>query len=282
MTTISAKTVSELRERTGAALMDCKRALEATAGDLEAAIDHLRKSGLKSAEKRAGRSTAEGRVQAQYAADGKSGAMVALTSETDFVARSDDFKALLSKLVKLAFDKRLNSPEALLEQKLDGTSVQEAIKLLSGKLGENVQIPKVAYFENKAGTVGGYIHHNDKIAALVSVTTDAPADKSAELVKNLGMHVTFARPIALVREQVPADAIEREKAVHADSDEVKSKPADKRDMIVKGKLEKYFATVALVEQPWFKDDKLSVKKVVESTLGPKSKVEGFALFSIGG
>lgn len=279
--TITAKMVQELRERTGAALMDCKRALESSAGDLEAAIDNLRKAGLKSADKRAGRSTAEGRVQASFAPDGRSGAMVALTSETDFVARTEDFKALLTKLTRMALDLKLSSPDALLSQKLDGAPAQEAIKGLSGKLGENVQVPKVAYFECAAGQVGGYVHHNDKIAALVAVESDAPAAKQQAFLKDLGMHVTFARPQALVREQIPAEAIEREKAVIADSEEVKAKPEDKRERIVAGKLEKFYSSLALVEQPWFKDDKLSVAKVLAAELGPKARIQGFALFVVG-
>ena len=278
---ITAKMVQELRERTGAALMDCKRALESSAGDLEAAIDNLRKAGLKSADKRAGRSTAEGRVQAVFARDGKAGAMVALTSETDFVARTEDFKALLTKLTQVAFDAKLTSPEALLEQKVDGSLAQEAIKALSGKLGENVQVPKVAYFANAKGQVGGYVHHNDKVAALVSVTSSAPAEKVQAFLKDLGMHVTFARPQALVREEIPPEAVEREKAVIAESDEVKSKPEDKRERIVTGKLEKFYAGLALLEQPWFKDDKQSVSKVLAAELGKDARIAGFALFVVG-
>jgi elongation factor Ts len=278
---ITAKMVQELRERTGAALMDCKRALESSAGDLEAAIDNLRKSGLKSADKRAGRSTAEGRVQATFAPDGRSGAMVALTSETDFVARTEDFKALLTKLTRVAFDKKLSSPEALVEVKLDGAPAQEAIKSLSGKLGENVQVPKVAFFEAPRGQVGGYVHHNDKVAALVAVESDAPAAKLQAFLKDLGMHVTFARPQALVREEIPAEAIEREKAVLADSEDVKAKPEDKRERILAGKLEKFYAGLALLEQPWFKDDKQTVAKVLAAELGPKARIQGFALFVVG-
>lgn len=278
---ITAKMVQELRERTGAALMDCKRALESSAGDLEAAIDNLRKAGLKSADKRAGRSTAEGRVQACFAADGRSGAMVALTSETDFVARTEDFKVLLTKLAQLAFEKKLGSPEALLEQKLEGASAQEAIKSLSGKLGENVQVPKIAYLEVAKGQVGGYVHHNDKVAALVAIESDAPAAKLQAFLKDLGMHVTFARPQALVREEIPADAVERERAVLADSEDVKSKPEDKRERILAGKLEKFYAGLALLEQPWFKDDKQSVAKVLAAELGPTARIRGFSLFSVG-
>jgi elongation factor Ts len=278
---ITAKMVQELRERTGAALMDCKRALESSAGDLEAAIDNLRKAGLKSADKRAGRSTAEGRVQACFAPDGRSGAMVALTSETDFVARTEDFKLLLGKLARVAFEKKLASPEALLEQQLEGASVQDAIKGLSGKLGENVQVPKVAFLETAKGQVGGYVHHNDKIAALVAVDSDAPAARLQGFLKDLGMHVTFARPQALVREEIPAEAVEREKAVLADSEDVKSKPEDKRERILAGKLEKFYASLALLEQPWFKDDKLTVAKVLAAELGPTARIRGFALFVVG-
>jgi elongation factor Ts len=207
--------------------------------------------------------------------------MVALTSETDFVARTEDFKSLLGRLAKVAFDRKLNSPEALLEQKLDGTLAQEAIKGLSGKLGENVQVPKVAYFENPKGQVGGYVHHNDKVAALVSVESSAPAGKLQAFLKDLGMHVTFARPQALVREDIPAQLVERERAVVADSEDVKSKPEDKRERIVSGKLEKFYAGLALLEQPWFKDDKQSVAKVLAAELGQDARIAGFALFVVG-
>jgi elongation factor Ts len=182
----------------------------------------------------------------------------------------------------VAFERKLTSPEALLEQKLDGgTLAQEAIKGLSGKLGENVQVPKVAFLEAPKGQVGGYVHHNDKIAALVAVDSDAPAAKLQTFLKDLGMHVTFARPQALVREEIPADAVEREKAVLADSEDVKSKPEDKRERILAGKLEKFYAGLALLEQPWFKDDKLSVAKVLAAELGPTARIRGFALFVVG-
>jgi len=279
---ITAKMVQELRARTGAALMECKRALESSAGDVEAAIDGLRKAGLKSADKRAGRSTAEGRVGAQFAPDGHSGVMLALTSETDFVARTEDFKSLLAKLTQAAFDAKLSTPEALLEQSIDGAAAQEAIKALSGKLGENVQVPQVAFLSNPGGYVGGYVHHNDKVAGLVSVSSKAAPEKVQAFLKDLGMHVTFARPQALQRSEIAPEAVEREKAVIADSEDVKSKPADKHERIITGKLEKFFAGLALVEQPWFKDDKQTVTKVLASELGADATIEGFALFVVGG
>jgi elongation factor Ts len=278
---ITAKTVSELRERTGAALMDCKRALEATGGDMEAAVDHLRKTGLKSAEKRAGRSTAEGRVAVLVARDGRSGAIVALTSETDFVARTDDFKSLLGELVALAHTSQVRTPDELLARPLRGGTAGDAVKQLSGKLGENVQVPQVAAFTNARGFVGGYVHHNDRTGALASVTCDAPAEKASAFLKELGMHIAFARPQALTREAIAPEVVARERAVHAESEEVLSKPAERRDKIVAGKLEKFFTTVALLEQPWYRDDKLDVRKALAAALGPGARIEGFALVQVG-
>ncbi|MCC7015173.1 MAG: translation elongation factor Ts [Planctomycetes bacterium] len=279
--TISASDVSKLRERTGAGLMECKRALEACNGDLEAAVDFLRKSGLKNADKRAGRKAGAGRVASHVAADGKRGAMVLMTSETDFVPPTDDFKALLGKLAQLAFEKRVGSAGALLEQPLDGGTALDAVKRLTAKCGENVEVPLVCYFENAKGVVGGYIHHDNKTAGFASVTTDKSGEKVADFLKNLGMHITFAKPIALSREQIPAEAVEREKAVYRESEEVLSKPEDKREKIVQGKLEKFFGGIALIEQPWFKDDKSSVKKMLAQELGADAKIEAFALFQVG-
>jgi len=279
--TISAKTVGELRDRTGAAMMDCKRALEEAQGDIEAALDLLRKKGLKNADKRLGRKAGAGRVQFQIAADGRCGAAVLMTSETDFVPPTDDFTRVLGKLTHLAFERRIGSPSALLEQALDGTTVAESVKALTGKCGENIEVPQVAFFESPKGFVGGYIHHDNKTAGFACVATDAAPEKARAFLKDLGMHITFARPQALQREQIPAELIEREKAVYRDSEEVRGKPEDKREMIVKGKLEKFYGTIALNEQPWFKDDTTTVKKVLADALGANAKIEGFALFVVG-
>ena len=282
---INAKMVAELRERTGAAMMDCKRALESTDGDMELAIDHLRKSGLKSAEKRAGRSTAEGRVLAHLADDGHVGAMVALTSETDFVARTGDFGDLLRRLARHVAEHEAASPEALLEQRLEGGSdtVGEVLKQLSGKLGENMQVPKIARFENRAGRVGAYVHHNDKIGALLSVTAPAASPEDvAAFVKSLGMHVAANRPLALRRDDVPTELAERERQVYAQSEEVLKKPEDKRERIVGGMMEKFFSGAALLEQPWVLDPDTSVEKALQKALGKDARVEAFALFVVGG
>jgi elongation factor Ts len=278
---IDSKLVGKLREMSGAPLMDCKRALQEANGDFEAAFDILRKKGLKAAEKRAGRKAGAGRTAVKVSADQRSGAVVLMTSETDFVPPTDDFRGLLDKLAAVAFDRKVATVDALLAQPLDGADVAEALKALTGKCGENVELAQVAYFDNPKGYVGGYVHHDNKTAGFCSVTTDAPKDKALEFLKQLGMHVTFAKPQALSREQIGADAIERERGVYRDSEDVKSKPEDRREKIVQGKLEKYFSTVALLEQPWFKDDKQTVAKVLAAELGAGARIEAFALFQIG-
>jgi len=279
--TIDSKQVGKLRDMTGAPLMDCKRALQEANGDMEAAIDLLRKKGLKNADKRAGRQAGAGRVDAVYSADAKRGAMVLMTSETDFVPPTDDFKALLRRLTQLAFDKRVNSAGALVEQQSEGVPVTELLKALTGKCGENIEAPKCAYFEVAQGGVGGYTHHDLKTAGFAAVATNADSAKVQEFLKELGMHIVFSRPQALDRSQIAPEAIERERAVYAESDEVLSKPEERREKIVQGKLEKFYGSIALLEQPWFKDDKSTVQKKLAEALGADAKIQAFALFAVG-
>lgn len=281
---ITSQMVRELRERSGAALMECKKALTATDGDVEAAFDHLRKAGLKSADKRAGRSTAEGRVMARIADDGRSGVLVALTCETDFVAKTDDFTNLLGELCTHVEKHRPDTPESMLEQTLEGSTVTvgEAIKQVIGKLGENMEIGHASSFDNEGGKVGSYVHFNDKIGCLVSVTSSAGDDKLGEFVKQLGMHIAATRPTALTRDEVPAEAVEREKAVYRESDELKGKPADRVEKIIEGKLGKFFAGSVLLEQAWVHEPKQSVEKALKQALGDDAKIERFALAAVGG
>jgi elongation factor Ts len=270
--------VSELRERTGAPLMDCKRALEATGGDLEGAIDNLRKAGLKSAEKRAGRSTAEGRVRAWIAPDAHTGAIVALTSETDFVAKTEDFVALAEKLAQHVAERAPGNVDELLGQELAGGGpVGETIKAMSGKMGENMQVAALARFHNQAGYVGAYVHHDQKQGALISISSSRPAQEVGAFLRTLAMHVVARKPIALRREEIPAEVVERERKVYLESEDVLAKPEDKRGFIVDGKLQKFFAGSALLEQPWVVDDKISVQKALEAALGKDASIEAFSL-----
>ena len=277
---ITAAMVRELREKTGAAMMDCKKALEASNGDLEAAVDHLRKAGLKTAEKKASRSMGEGRVHAEIAADGRSGALVAVTCETDFVARTEDFGAMLAALGAHVLEHAPENVDELMGQSWKaGGTVADGIKEVIGKLGENISVGDVSRVTADGGYVGAYVHHDDKQGAMAAIKTDADAEKAQALIKSLCQHVVVFSPPHLTREDVPADTIEREKAIYRE--EVQGKPEEIQDKIINGKLEKYYAGVALVEQPWMLDDKVSVQKAVEAELGAGSVITAFVRFRIG-
>ena len=279
--TITSEMVRDLRERTGAGLMECKRALEASKGDLEAAVDHLRKQGLKTAEKKAERETGEGRVRVHVGPKSRVGSIVALSCETDFVAKTADFESLLAELASHVAEKNPPSAEALLEQPFRGgkATVGETLKLLVGKIGENMRIARVARLENMKGRVGGYTHHDGRKGALVSVTTEAEEAVAAEVLKELAMHVVVFNPTAARREEVPADQVERERAIYLE--EVKSKPPEIQEKIVAGKLDKFHADAVLPEQKWMKDDSKTVQEIVEERLGTGSRIERFVRFQIG-
>lgn len=278
---ITSGMVRDLRERTGAGLMECKRALEASSGDFEAAVDHLRKQGLKSAEKKAQREMGEGRVAAFVGPKARVGALVAVTCETDFMAATDDFKGLIAELARHVAEHAPKDVEALVGQKWakTGSSVGEAIKLLIGKLGENIQVARIARFENPHGRIGAYVHHTQKVGVLVDVSSEAAEDKAAETLKELAMHAAVFKPTAASRAEVDPSDVERERAIYLE--EVKSKPAEMQDKIVAGKIEKFYADIVLPEQKWFKDDTKTVQKVLEETLGKGTRVRSFARFQIG-
>jgi elongation factor Ts len=278
---ISASDVMKLRDQTGAGMMDCKKALEATSGDFEAAVDHLRKQGLKSADKMAGRATGEGRVYVTLAPDGRSGAIVAVECETDFVARTSDFESLLADLCAHVLEHRPGSAEEMLEQPWSkgGGTVSEAVRVAVGKLGENLRLAGARFLENPGGRVGSYVHHNQKIGVLASVDTSRSSEEASELLKELCMHIAVNNPIGRVREDVDQALLAREREIYRE--EAKDKPADMQEKIVEGKVRRFYAEKVLVEQPWVKDDKLSVAQAVQARLGKDAAVAAFARFAIG-
>jgi len=275
---ITAAMVRELREKSGAGMMDCKKALTESGGDLEAAFDFLRKQGLKSAEKKASREMGEGRVFAKVADDGHSGALVAVSCETDFVAKTPDFEGFLERLTGHVLEHRPASVDELLGQSWGGGDVGGALKELVGKLGENISVVRVACYENAEGRVGAYIHHNDRVGVLVSVDTDKAAGEADETIKSLCLHVAAIKPEYLTREDVPAEVIEREKDIYRES--VKDKPENIQDKILTGKLDKFFSERVLHEQPWVMDDKLTVRKAVAQALGDGANVRAFSRFEV--
>lgn len=278
--------VRELREKSGAAMMDCKKALEASGGDMDAAFDHLRKAGLKTAAKKAGRETSEGRVQAAVSEDGRTGGMVSVACETDFVANTPDFSAMMDEYAGVARDNDLPTNGDAVEHfgtlgTSDGSAVAEHLKQVIGKLGENIQLAGAAHMTNSGGYVGTYIHHNSKVGVLASVTTGADRSKAEEVLKKLAQHVAAFRPPYLNREDVPAEDVERERQVHRESDELSKKPEEIREKIIDGKLNKFFSEQCLNEQGWIVDDKTAVAKAIAAELGSDAKIEAFELFVIG-
>lgn len=281
MGNITASMVRELREETGAAMMDCKKALEATSGDVAAAKDHLRKQGLKTAAKKASRETSEGRVFAHISADNKTGALVSVACETDFVARTPDFEQMLESLTAHIAEHKPGTPEELMGQAWGGdeATVEEYIQQVIGKLGENIRPLSLGALSVENGRVDSYIHHNDKLGVLVAVNTTADADKVAAFTKDLGLHIAFHKPLCMTRDEVPAEQVERERAIHRET--VKDKPAEMQDKIIDGKMGKFYSELVLPEQPWVKDDKRSVAKVMAEMLGADASLVGFLCFNIG-
>jgi elongation factor Ts len=208
------------------------------------------------------------------------GSLVALTCETDFVARTADCGKLLSDATVLVAEKNPADPEALAALPLKGgTSVGESLKLMVGKIGENLRIARIARLENMKGRIGSYVHHDGKKAALVSVTTDVDEDKVGEALKELCQHIVVYDPMSARRDQIPASSVQREREIYLE--EVKSKPPEMQEKILAGKLEKYYAEKVLPEQKWMKDETKTVQKILEEKLGKGARIEAFARIQIG-
>jgi elongation factor Ts len=265
MAEISAKLVKELRDRTGAPMMDCKRALQETNGDMEAAIRLLREKGVAGAEKRAGNETPEGKVGYRLADDGKRGTMVAVGCETDFVANNDEFLGFAKKVLEAV---EANGPGA--EKELEEERAQ-----LAGKLGENIVVTGTVRFEavNEA-TISAYAHPpQNKIGVMLQLRGG-----SDELGRKVAMHIAAMRPFWIGREDVPDEEVERERQIFSSTDEVQSKPEQAREKIVDGMLNKrFFGANVLLDQEWIHD---SGKKVADALADENAEVLEFERFEL--
>lgn len=285
--TITAKDVQELRQRTGAGMMDCKKALEESGGDVDAAVESLRKRGIAKAEKRADRSTSEGLIGAEVR--GAVGVLVELNCETDFVARNDDFGAVLTALVEQMFASGANDTASFLASTRNGQSVDEYVKLTAGKTGEAVQVRRVARVDAGAtGYVGVYRHHNGKLAALVSVTAStadvAGNPATAEVAKFVAEHVAAAAPLAVDRTGVPADKLESERRIAEEQARQTGKPEAMIEKIASGKIEAYLKDVTLLPQPWVRDGAKTIGDLVTEhgkAAGGELTVASFVRFQLG-
>lgn len=263
---ITASMVKELRERTALPMMECKKALTEADGDIEKAIEDLRKaSGLKAAKK-AGRTAADGVVAAKIAEDGSYGVLVEVNSETDFVAREENFQTFVAKVVDRAFADRQQDVAALMEGELEN-----AREALVQKIGENIGVRRVQLVE--APVVGAYVHSNSRIAAVVALSAG-----DGELAKDVAMHVTAVNPQVNKPEDMPADVLDKEKEIIKAQPDMEGKPAEIVEKMMGGRIKKFLKENSLVEQPFVKNPDLTVGKLVKEA---GAEVVSFARFEVG-
>ena len=281
MAEISAALVKELREKTGAGMMDCKKALNETAGDVEGAVDWLRKKGLAAAAKKAGRVAAEGLVA--VATEGTSGAVVEINAETDFVARNDQFQGFVAKAGQLALAKGDDVAE------LKAAGLEAELTALIATIGENMNLRRAKKLTVKDGIVAGYVHSAvapglGKIGVLVALESTGDKAKLAEVGKQVAMHIAAANPLFLNIDSVDGAALEREKAVLTEQAAASGKPAEVVEKMVVGRVRKYYEEVVLLEQVFVMDGETKISKVIENAAkdaGAPIALTGFARFALG-
>ena len=270
---VTAAQVKELRERTGAGMMECKKALSHSGGDMERAIEELRKSGRAKADKRAGRVAAEGVVLIQTAADGRQVMMVEVNSETDFVARDGNFLTFARQVAETALAAGVNKVDALaaLSVKNSHQSLEEIRQALVAKVGENVQVRRLVHNQS-VNAIGTYVH-GDRIGVVVELDSD-----NKELAKDIAMHIAASRPLVIAPEAVPADVVQKEKEIYLAQAATSGKPPEIVEKMVQGRLKKYLDEVSLIGQPFVKDPNMTVGALLNKH---RAKVVAFTRFEVG-
>lgn len=255
--TITAAMVKELRDRTASGMMECKKALVETQGDIEAAIEWMRKNGLVKAAKKAGRITAEGQVIVKASADGQSAVVLEVNSETDFVAKGDDFINFANGVADLILDKNPADLEALQALPMNGDESVETVRQnLVAKIGENIQLRRFTRF-GTAGVIGAY-RHGERIGVLVETTGGETG-----LAKDIAMHIAASRPVCVNETEVPAELIEKEREIFTAQAAESGKPAEIIAKMVEGRIKKFLAEVTLVGQPFVKDPDTTVAALLK-------------------
>ena len=284
MANITASMVADLRAKTGAGMMDCKKALAETDGNMEQAIDLLRTKGLAAAAKKAGRVAAEGLVA--VAGQGSCCAVVEVNSETDFVAKNEAFQAFVNGVAQVVLEQAPADLAALqtLPFPATGRTVGEEQTHQVATIGENISVRRFARLELAAGTVASYVHGAGKIGVLVALASDRGSEQVAGLARQLAMHVAAANPQYLQRSEVPADVLEREKEIYRIKARESGKPENIIEKIIEGQVNKFFGEICLLEQAYVIDPDQKVAKVVEAIgkeLGAKVELTGFVRFQLG-
>jgi len=288
MATITAQHVKELREQTGAGMMDCKAALNETKGEMEAAVDWLRAKGLAKAAKKAGRVAADGLIGVALA--GTAGAVAEVNSETDFVARNEVFQSTVREITKLALEADGQAEKlAALDMPGKGKSVADHLQELVGKIGENMTLRRAAMLSVTDGVVASYMHNSvapdlGKIGVLVALESTGDKAKLMEIGRQVAMHVAATNPLALSADAIDAAVADRERAVFADQARQTGKPENVVEKMVQGRMEKFFKESVLLKQIFVVDGENTVEQAVknaETRVGAPIKVTGFVRFALG-
>lgn len=287
MTEVTAAMVKELREKSGAGMLDCKKALAENNGDIDAAMDFLRKKGLASAAKKSSRAAAEGLVS--VGAAGNTGVIIELNAETDFVARNDQFQTFLAQLTDVALSTKTGDVETLKKAKVGAKTAEEGLTELIANIGENMTLRRSALLSVANGVVASYVHNalqpnRGKIGVLVALESTGDAEKLGALGRQLAMHIAAARPEALDVESLNPDMVARERAVHADKATQSGKPADIVEKMVEGSMRKYYEQVVLLNQTFIIDGENKISAVLEKAskdLGAPVKLTQYVRFELG-
>ena len=268
---ITAQAVKELRERTGAGMMDCNKALTETNGDMEKAVEVLREKGLAAAAKKAGRVAAEGIVKTFISEDMKKGAMVEVNCETDFVADNAEFIEFAGKVAEMAANNDVSTVEELVALKYnDDKTVQEVLTELIAKIGENMTVRRFEKVAVENGVVQSYIHGGGRIGVLVQLACDSNSSELTQVAKDVCMQIAAANPLFLSENEVDSKALETEKEIYRAQALNEGKPEKIVEKMVEGRIKKYYKEVCLLNQPWVKDADKSISKYLEE----KSKEVG--------
>jgi elongation factor Ts len=270
---ITAAMVKELRERTGSGMMECKKALQETDGDIDAAIENMRKSGLAKADKKAGRVAAEGRIAIKISDDGKTAVIVEVNCETDFVSGGDDFMAFVAEVADVTLANKAESIDALLALSVDGTqTVEEKRKAMVSKIGENIQVRRFEIMNASEGSFGSYLH-GTRIGVLLEM-----ANGNDDLIKDIAMHIAASKPTCVTEDQVPAELLEKEREILIAQAQDSGKPQDIIEKMVDGRIRKYLAEITLVGQPFVKDPDKTVGALLKDE---GAEVKGFVRYEVG-
>jgi len=259
---ITAKQVKELREKTGAGMLDCKKALVETDGNIENAIDFLRKKGIAKAEKKAGRIAAEGIVVAALSDDKKAGVILEFNSETDFVAKEASFKELASKIANVILENDYKTVEELKASEIEGKTIEILVKELIARIGENMNIRRFVKLTSKEGFVATYIHMGGKLGVILKADGEAN-DENEAAAKDVAMHIAAMSPKFLKRDEVSEEELSREREIHKEEMKASGKPENIIEKIVEGKMRKYYELNCLVEQKFVKDADKTVAEFIK-------------------